>query len=365
MTPIETSNDNQYLKPRLRLFLSVDLVGSTALKQRPGHLPVSAPASEESLDSVGAKWIADLASFYRNMGTHFQKAWLAYQETNLQGWPKDHSASLWKINGDEIIYVADLESAKHCLALTYVWMQACLSYREELKKQRNTLDVKISAWTAGFPLQNTEVIFLRDWAGDYDDWDPLPLHYFRLKEWYRASPEERSERFTRDFIGPSIDTGFRLSALASARKFSISVDLIQILVSVSPPHGKFELKFGYDGMVALKGVTDGKPYPHFWIDTYHEDKFATAQDVLENRSKLEVGKIKTFCAAFFEQNIKYFICPFIIGDGDLPEIPLHYKERLASIEQACERAFTNHKDYNKSQAIIVTGSANVNDISFP
>ena len=82
----------------------------------------------------------------------------------------------------------------------------------------------------------------------------------------------RDAGLTRDFIGPAIDTGFRLAQLSSTRRLVISVELALMLIYAvrarpideSYPYEK--LRFFFDGRHIFKGVFGGQPYPVFWID---------------------------------------------------------------------------------------------------
>src|SRR5512140_1809600 len=72
------------LKPRLRLFLSVDLVGSTSYKQ-----------SRQS-------WSPEILSFYRNFDYALQAQYRAFSEGHKTALP---APEFWKSNGDELLYV--------------------------------------------------------------------------------------------------------------------------------------------------------------------------------------------------------------------------------------------------------------------
>jgi hypothetical protein len=192
-----------FLRPRLRLFMSVDLVGSTALKQA-GDFPIKAPKEGERLRDLGPKWLLDLATFYREVQAKFEREWSDYRIVAAGiGWPASNPAQLWKVNGDELIYVQELSSCRECIAAVGCWYRACLSYRNDLKNKNSKLDVKMAAWVAGFPVANTEVIFRSEDNSDNEDWQPEVLHYHLLNIWH--SGESRSG-LVRDFIGPSIDS---------------------------------------------------------------------------------------------------------------------------------------------------------------
>ena len=75
------------LKPRLRLFLSIDLVGSTAFKQ-----------SRQA-------WLPALLDFYRDFDRIVHAQYRAFrQRSNAFVAPPE----FWKSNGDELLYTCDL-----------------------------------------------------------------------------------------------------------------------------------------------------------------------------------------------------------------------------------------------------------------
>lgn len=338
----------EFLWPRLRLFLSVDLVGSTALKQA-GEFPIERPAGDETLERAGPKWIFDLASFYREILAKFNYEWKRYCDeiADKERWPKDAKAVLWKINGDELIFAQILTSSKHCIALLYCWMRACQAYRAELCSKGSKLDVKLTAWAAGFPLTNTEVIFQKYNDIQYDDSDPIFIHYDLLRRWY-AEPESR-EKLVQDFIGPSIDTGFRLAAKATPRKFTISIEVAYML-SVTAIPKPLEMKLYFDGHETLKGVFGGKPYPIFWIDTHGEDVLSIAEDKLTKIEHQNRESVRNYCESFFEKYSSFMIRPFINEDSEpaMTEIPTHYSEKLHFLAKKCRDATENKKSYDTS-----------------
>jgi hypothetical protein len=75
------------LKPRLRLFLSVDLVGSTAFKQS------------------RQEWLPALLNFYRDFDQIIHAQFRAFQQRSNA---HISAPEFWKSNGDEVLYTCDL-----------------------------------------------------------------------------------------------------------------------------------------------------------------------------------------------------------------------------------------------------------------
>lgn len=333
----------KFLRPCLRLFLSVDLVGSTALKQ--SDFPIKAPTTNVSLRDAGTRWIPELASFYQDVDSLFQSEWNQYcaKTAPKHGWPQGKCARLWKINGDELLYVRELKSGREAVAFLWCWRQACRRFRTQLSEKQQTLDVKMTAWTAGFPITNTEVIFQRKMREEFGDWDPLTLHYHLLELSHSAEDNE----LIQDFIGPTIDIGFRIASRATPRKFIVSLDLAYILTTISVP-SSLTLNIGFDGVSEFKGVYGGKPYPIFWIDTHDDHPLSSAEDKLRGgRPHRSREDISAFCEEYIQSTDAHVFKPFIFGDTEplLSEMPDHYVAKLRSLAKAWKNAKESRSIY--------------------
>lgn len=107
MAKVDFSDLPLFLQPRLRLFLSVDLVGSTALKQS-SRLPLPSPESGFAESGGGPHWLAPISDFYLEFAEIFETSWRQHcEKTELS---TGEAPSLWKANGDELIYVKDLSN---------------------------------------------------------------------------------------------------------------------------------------------------------------------------------------------------------------------------------------------------------------
>ena len=72
----------------------------------------------------------------------------------------------------------------------------------------------------------------------------------------------------KDFLGPDVDIGFRISKFADKRKLVVSANLVKCLMSRSPRESIALEDFKVVGIKVLKGVWGERPYPIIW---YHED----------------------------------------------------------------------------------------------
>ena len=69
-------------------------------------------------------------------------------------------------------------------------------------------------------------------------------------------------------MGPSVDTGFRLTSWATPQRLIVAVDLAFLLAStyaLNAGPALTPLPLTYGGRDKLRGVIDGAPYPAIWI----------------------------------------------------------------------------------------------------
>lgn len=123
----------------LRLFLSVDIVGSTAFKQAARDR--SAAKSSDGGDIPPAEpWFSPIAQFYRGMEQTFSREWkLCVERSTTVNWPTGEPPELWKSVGDELIYTKLLADHREALTTLNAWMKSVSSYRKRLKEQFKSL----------------------------------------------------------------------------------------------------------------------------------------------------------------------------------------------------------------------------------
>lgn len=256
-------------------------------------------------------WFLPIAGFYHELERAFFSHWHrhASQAAKL-GWEPGEPPELWKAAGDELLYSKTLSDYWQAWTCVQALIDAVNDHRDELRKQFHMLDLKASAWLAGFPVNNVEIVVLSDRAKpekDETEGDAV-LANFRLLE--RIDSKKKKDRFDRryfrDFVGPSMDTGFRLAELSTARKMAVSADLALMLAFTdialhgkTSDHGVSPLAFHYDGRTPLKGVIDGAPYPFIWLDTAPPNSLFTYEDKINGPKKVEnTSAIKDFCENF-------------------------------------------------------------------
>jgi len=292
------------LKPRLRLFLSADLVGSTRYKQ-----------------SRNA-WRSEILSFYRNFDFVLQTQYRAFTDGHGEA---PGAPEFWKSNGDELLYVCELQSLSHAHAMMHIWLAALEAYRIEYTEGQQHLDIKSTAWIGLFPLPNSEVFFRRGGAMVEPDLakDPVLIQSELRDEWY-ANPHTGA--IIRDFAGPSIDTGFRLTSWATPRRLILSVDLAFLLTS-SYTRGVGPLRLHLSGREKLKGIIGDQPYPTLWIPVGGQSR---AAEISQGPAATDRATIRSYCEAIIEQNYSS-ITPFFLGGAryeDFDWVPPYILNRI-------------------------------------
>lgn len=297
-----------FLKPRLRLFLSADIVGSTALKQsQVTHL-------RDDKQKSDTPWFSIIQGFYIEARSAFLSEWQTISELNGNLVPLGDNPRLWKTIGDEILFTKVLSDYRQLSIAINCWMRALRKVRSFLKTRDSRLDIKSTAWIAGFPVKNKDVVLsnssqLQSGVDDYF------LESGKLLNKYYEKPD--ADEVSIDFVGPSVDVGFRLAAHATARRFVVSVGIPYILSS-APINEENEIRLHFGGTVQLKGVFGGLPYPLFWIDMGEDNTASKLEDALTRAIHCEARDVQKYCAAFYKENASYTFRPFI--DEDLEHL---------------------------------------------
>lgn len=323
---------NNYFKPRLLLFLSVDIVGSTAYKQANSHLRSIDSDGNATGRSYFAPWAGQIENFYRLFPHTFQVELSNARSNNKDLLGKNFSLGdnpeLWKAVGDELIFKKEITDSRQVAIVVLAWIKTLKIVKEKLDPK---LNLKSGIWTAGFPVMNNEFIFEKN-VEKYDTQsENLVKNQFNLLE-KRERSKDKSNYFS-DFLGPNIDIGFRICAHASPRKLVLSIEAAHILATQLDfmPLDEAEKKpvFYLDAYIDLKGVFGGVQYPIFWLDLMYDRKINQYEDTILHRTPIPAQAIKDFSDAFYEENHRYLFRPFIEGDvGNFAKKPKDYNAIL-------------------------------------
>ncbi|MGY2850678.1 hypothetical protein ACVIWU_008296 [Bradyrhizobium sp. USDA 4509] len=335
----------------LRMFMSVDIVGSTAFKQAAKDRALEKSASDDSEPPPAEPWFSPIAQFYRGIERIFAREWMLCTEASDKvDWPAGKPPELWKSVGDELIYTKLLSDHREALTTLNAWMKTVDAYRKRLKAQYPSLDLKSTAWVAGFPVHNAEVVFRSSVQGlrDAEDEDDEVFSNLALLNEFYADPT--SPNLTKDYIGPAIDTGFRLSQLSTPRRLVISVELALLLVHAvrTQPHDyAYERpRFFFEGRHSLKGVFGGLPYPIFWLDMRPAPALEDSEDELNARKPLGTDAVLTFCHEFVKASDGYCFTPYIVGNSDptFNRVPDRHVQRLEGLRSYWEKEAQKRAD---------------------
>lgn len=233
---------------------------------------------------------------------------------------------IWKLAGDGVIFMAEVGSPQEVYAISLAFTRAVIIYRkilyndidyfsdpkaENVRHYRDKftslysgciLDVKATIWWAGFPISNRELLLSRD-LHDLDrqlsSTDPRYRNLLILK-----TALERgiygSESVLTDYLGPSIDIGFRLCELAKPNRAPVYVEVAYILLKCDHDwvsavcgwsSGRRDLNLNFWERRPLSGVFGLEPYPIFFINSASDEGLSVIEDTLSgSQSKLDRKK---------------------------------------------------------------------------
>lgn len=227
------------------LFLSADLVGSTSYKQQ------------------GKGWQKIFLSFYREFPQALADASRDYEKQHSETVDFD----LWKAIGDELIFKVEVRKEADVSTAIRIWLQAVGTYENDSLAEVK-LALKGGAFIATFPGPDSESSIPRSPATEVSDESVVFLNDKAL------SGNRAHTKYLYDYFGPSVDTGFRVAALATHRFFTMTIEVVWALASIAhaqettpgeaSPHQVRDVVFR--GRVPLKGVWRGQDYPVFAID---------------------------------------------------------------------------------------------------
>jgi len=270
---------------RLRVFLAVDLAGSTAFK------------AKKSSNS----WIRTFKGFYANFLKDYQAIYVEFCEENEECArynEEEYFPKLWKTIGDEVIFVTCVSSQFHLFACVHAFDRALKQYREVLKSKEDTeeLDVKGNGWIASFPIPNQTVSMTTALNEEFENELPDERH--------EANADQKPALF--DFLGPGIDAGFRIARNSTPGFFTLSPMLAWLLCRANTNRlfSKFSFDLEFRGVNELKGVVEGAPYPIVGINTERNDRIRRI-DRLKNEmlggAEIDSNKLIEYLEVFAEQ----------------------------------------------------------------
>jgi class 3 adenylate cyclase len=198
------------------MFMSADVVGSTSYKVQ---------AQRDRSD-----WLEAFASLFRELPLVFMgqvaTAFIEHDDVPESG--------VWKVMGDEVILLALPTSVEMAEGLTAAFCNTVRQCDARISA-RWPLNLRGTCWAASVGQRNRRIEIPEMFGGR--DGSPYV-----------------------DFLGPDVDTGFRLSAHSGHGEVIVSPNLLESLAR----QGDGTLRFHHAGSATLKGVIQGQPFP-LWI----------------------------------------------------------------------------------------------------
>jgi hypothetical protein len=279
--PITEEEFARRTAPTVRLFFSVDLENSTRLKQ--------------SAERLSEAWLSAVLLFIRGFPQLFEAQ--LQERARTKGVAKQETPPVWKVLGDELIFVAVVRKRFEVLALVESFREALRIWNEDVRRgnERGPLMVKGAAWLAGFPLANA--IF--------------------------EAADGRE-----DYAGPSIDAGFRIGKLATPRRLALSVDLAWLLLK-----SDFPGNLHFNGPTAMKGVAEEMGYPALWIEVGKSEYVRKEAHLLGRGTQESRDEMIALCAEFIREFGVPNYPPFLSDETDLTPKPPGYDEQLSVVKE--------------------------------
>lgn len=220
---------------------------------------------------------------------------------------------LWKINGSQLLFreiiVPGEEGLKWLSNVVEAFASTVTRIDEEILP--DGCGLRGCVWTAGFPIRNKQIRVATS---------SIPIlrsEDFSLDE---ALPDIDSGLFYHDdeglidYLGPDMDLGFRLAAVAPPGRVVGSLDAAYFLAKRPQPPYLYHV-----GWRSLRGIAGGAPYPIFWVSqqrgkaTRHPWEVGTASDELArylSSSALQPADLFELAEQYWKQLRDYFNRPY-------------------------------------------------------
>ena len=256
--------------PQLYLFLSVDIINSTAKKYD----------TNSPLD-----WYSVFTDFYVSfpdeLKMHLESEYAYRGELTYS----PDKLVIWKHAGDEILFYIEITQKNEVPCIVSAFKKTL----EDWYTPTDKLDVKGCIWTGQTPFID------------------------------RKLPESSGSKF--DFIGPSIDCGFRLGKFASKNEIAISVEIADLLNGIC----WLQSSLYYLKSENLKGVLGTTKYPIFVVKL---DNAKTAEYDYLNTSCRE-SDLDEYIAKYYSKMEEKFTGKVSRINNDIPSY-------LSSKKEICE-----------------------------
>ncbi len=284
----------------LRLFLSADLQGSTRIKQL-------------GTGKAGATWLPTVLDFVKRFPERVaacRSAWFR-SESAQEGIHEPSEMTVWKVLGDEVVFECRIRNRHDLISAVSAFHnalesanKATVDARRREQSSPRRLFVKGTAWVAGFPVANSVV---------------------KLNDRY-------------DYIGPSMDLGFRLTKLAGAGRFVVTADLAWLLCKF-----EFATRLFFSGRQPLAGIAENGGYPVCWIKVTHSPYEEAEHQILAHKELGCLEGCKLLESFILEHGVPRHT-PFLEGETELTPRPDWYDRLRKQIRERGQKEMTDEHD---------------------
>ncbi len=234
--------------PSIYLFASVDIVGSTNLKYKDTH---------------NIEWFEKFKYFYNHFPDDF-KSNIKLIKNSYIGKETSPKLNIWKYAGDEILFYWNIKNENEIYLIVDSFKRTLKEWNDVNNKNQSKekkIDLKGTMWTGQTPYIDRIVTI-------------------KGKNNY-------------DFVGTSIDCGFRLGKYASQRHLVISIELVDICKK------KDNFTIYYTKSENLKGVLGDTKYPIFVLLVPESDKHNLEEKHL--LKQLSCSDLDLFFSTFYKE----------------------------------------------------------------
>jgi len=299
---------------RVRLFLSVDLTGSTDFKAKTGHTSLT--------------WLKAFQKFYGEFPSMFEGNYhkACCEIPDIGGDERDCHPKVWKTIGDEILFVNRVDSITHLGAYVSAFAQTLKDFGGDIY-DIHKLNTKGNGWVAAFPSPNCSISLSKGTD------DPLSGSSELLTEAFEKQVDETPHKY--DFLGKGIDGGFRISRNSTIDTFTISPALAYLLCRAKRNNETtmFDCDFQFHEPQQLKGVVGGNYYPIVSIDTNRDEQqkkiYDLQADLLQQPASADFAKLAEYLERYIDYHrIEKPALKLANGNADV-DPPEHYQRFIS------------------------------------
>ncbi|MEO1243738.1 MAG: hypothetical protein AAFX54_17650 [Pseudomonadota bacterium] len=248
----------------LRLFLAVDIAGSSSYKYR---------TSAATINGEQEPWHQTFCHVFSSIYNSIRQEINRFRNNFHFSY---FTVKLWRITGDEVVFFIDLPSHMAAYWSMLAFIPIVRQYDHNCS-ERYGVGIKGFAWTAGFPIRNRRIqlsnVSSNAQITSIDD-EESPKFFSGLKS---------SVHIYTDFMGPEMDQGFRLGTHSVPGRILVSPDAAFITAKGRFEADRFDLlqsnseredrqssippmRFVHVGWSALNGVLGEEPVPILWAE---------------------------------------------------------------------------------------------------